>query len=137
MTNLVKHYKSREWSKMLPLNDKRFANNCFTKGPLHCKEFGMSHPSYFYCMQLSNDESFVITGGCHKNLLEEYVSMFSIGKLFGIQSEIKPTMIHTVDCNFWENEQICICSLAISPDDRRILSSSLGQERILIHDIQR
>jgi len=98
----------------------------------------MSHPSYFYCMQLSNDESFVITGGCQKNLQEEYVSMFSIGKLFGIQSEIKPTMIHTVDCNFLEDDdESGIFSLAISPDDRRILSCSLGQEQILIPDVQR
>ena len=82
MNHLVKFHNSREYAdNMKPLNDKRFANSRFKIGPLHSKEFNISDSSAIYCMELSHDETFFITGGSHKN--EENVLKLSMGDIFG------------------------------------------------------
>ena len=85
-------------------------------------------------MELSHDETFFVTGGSHEN--KENILKLSMPDVFGTtKTELKPIVIHcnqnsTVEgCNF-------IKCLAISPDDRRIISGGFGG-KVLVHDIQR
>ena len=142
MANLLKFHNSREYAdSMKPLNDKRFANSSFKTGPLHSKEFRISHQSDDLCrMELSDDETFFVIGGRYegqKNVLK--LSM--LGDIFGTtRTELNPTVIHFSQY-ITEEQGInnCILSLAISPDDRRIISSGISGSsgKILVHDIQR
>ena len=135
MKNLPKFHNYREYAdSMKPLNDQRFANSRFKTGPLHSKEFNISHSSFIRCMELSHDETFFITGGDYKK--KENVLKLSIGDVFGsTQTELKPTVIHSDKYNTEERTHLILC-LAISPDDRRIFSSGCST-RVLVHDIQR
>ena len=139
MNNLLKFHNSREYAdSMKPLNDKHFANRRFKTGLHHSKEFNISHSTGVYCMELSHDEAFFIIGGQHENKGD--VLKMSMGDVFGIQTELKPTVImkNTQSNNEQpvEDHSNWISCLAISPDDRRIFSGGWSP-KVLIHDIQR
>ena len=74
MNNLLKFHNSREYAdRMKPLNDQRFANTRFKTGPLHSKEFKISHSTQTLCKELSHDETFFVTGedyGENENVLK-------------------------------------------------------------------
>ena len=136
-TNLLKFHRTRDYAdRMKPLNDKRFANNWFKKGPLQSKNFVVHRSGIFANLALSNDESFVVTGGYYQG--NESILKLSIKQLFGIQSELMPTVVHSeaqiynVD-DSKDNDVRCV---AISPDDHRMFSCSWSQ-RVFVHDIQR
>ena len=132
MNNLSKFHNSREYAdSMKPLNDQRFANSRFKTGPLHSKESNISHSTGIHCMELSHDETFFVTGGYYEN--KENVLKLSMRDVFGIQTELKPNVIHNVQYSTGTNFVLC---LAISPDDRRIISGSFSG-KVLVHDIQR
>ena len=137
MTNLVKHHKTREYADMKkPWDDKRFANSCFKSGRLYCKEFENKHSDMTNCMQLSHDESFFVTGGRYQDINENVLKHSMGGLLFGIQTELKPMVIHNESYFYIGEDHAVIMCVTISPDDRRIFSCGL-RDRILIHDIQR
>ena len=120
MNNLLKFHNSREYAdRMKPLNDEHFANTRFKTGPLHSKEFNIPHSSGVKCMELSHDETFFFTGGEHEN--KPTVLKLSMGDVFRIQTELKPSVImkNTQSSNE-EDYSNWIFGLAISPDDRRI-----------------
>ena len=135
MNHLLKFHNSREYAdSMKPLNDQRFANSRFKTGPLHSKEFKILHSTDILCMELSHDETFFVTGGSHEN--KDNVLKLSMGDIFRIQTELKPTdVIHNAHCNTVEERGLILC-LAISPDDHRIISSCFSGN-VLVHDIQR
>ena len=84
MSNLSEHLKERHLSDMKkPLNDKRFANNCFISGPLHSKELKVSHSDVMHAIALSNDKSFIVVGGRYQG--NDYVVKLKTGDAFGIQ----------------------------------------------------
>ena len=131
MNNLLKFHNSREYAdRMKPLNDKRFANSSFKTGPLHSKEFKILH--YLWnCHTTKLFSSLVDPMRTRKIFLK-----LSMADVFGTtKTELKPIVIHcnqnsTVEgCNF-------IKCLAISPDDRRIITGGFGG-KVLVHDIQR
>ncbi len=131
MNNLLKFHNTREYAdSMKPLNDQRFTNTRFKTGPLHSKEFKISHSTGMLCMELSHVETFFITGG------KENVLKLPMSDVFGIQSELNPTLIHSTQYNTVDERNDLILCLAISPDDRRIFSSGC-KKRVLVHDIQR
>ena len=133
MSKLSEHLKERHLSDMKkPLNDKHFANNCFISGPLHSKKFQVSHSSCIRAMAMSNDESFIVVGGRYQG--KENVVTCKTGDAFGIQSELKSTVVHFE--LFYEETYNIITCVAISPDNCRIFSGGYS-ERVLIHDIQR
>ena len=133
MKNLPKFHNYREYAdSMKPLNDQRFANSRFKTGPLQPKKFNISPSDEIFCIELSNAETVFITGGYYEE--KEIVLKLSMRDVFGIQSELKPTVIH-----YAHNEQNgfnSILCLAISPDDHRIFSSCFSR-KILVHDIER
>ena len=136
-TNFLKFHRTRDYAdRMKPLNDKRFANNWFKKGQLQSKNFEVHNSGIFANLALSNDDSFVVTGGRYEG--KESVLKLSIKQLFGIQSELMPTVVHSeaqiynVD-DSKDNDVRCV---AISPDDHRMFSCSWSQ-RVFVHDIQR
>ena len=135
-TNLPKFHNSRDYAdRNKPLFDKRFANNWFKKGPLQSKNFVVHCSEIFANLALSNDESFVVTGGLYQ--WEASVLKLSIGELFGIQNKVRPTVVHSaVPYNEDDDEKNYVRCVAISPDDRRIFSGSWDQ-RVFVHDIQR
>lgn len=136
MNNLLKFHNSREYAdRMKPLNDKRFANNWFKKGSLQSKNFVVHGSGIYANLALSNDESFVVTGGYYQG--NEIVLKLSIKQLFGIQSELMPTVLYSEaqTYNVNDNEDNDLRCVAISPDDRRMFSSSWSQ-RVFVHDIQ-
>ena len=137
MNNLPKFHNSREYAdSMKPLNDQRFAaNSRFKTGPLHSKEFNISHSTGILCMELSHNETFFITGGSHEK--KENVLKLSMRDIFGTtKTELKPTdVIHYTQYNALGRFNSIDC-LALSPDNGRVFSSTKG-ESVLVHDIQR
>ena len=123
------------------LNDKRFANNWFKARPLQSKKLKLTHLPIFTNLALSNDESFVVTGGHYQD--KESVLKGPMAEAFGIQSELKPTVVYSEaqtynaydDDNYEDNY---VQSVAISPDDRRILSININWNKcVFIHDVER
>ena len=136
MNNLPKFHYSREYAdRMKPLNDEHFANRRFKIGPLHSKEFKIPHSTGVNRMKLSHDEAFFITGAQQEN--KPTVLKLSMGDVFGIQTELKPTVImkNTQSSNEEDHVSYISC-LAISPDDRRIFNGN-SSPKVFIHDIQR
>jgi len=135
-TNCLRYLSTRDYAATKrSLNDKRFANNWFKAGPLQSKELKPTHSAIFANLALSNDESFVVTGGLYQ--WEASVLKLSIGELFGIQNKVRPTVVHSaVPYNEDDDEKNYVRCVAISPDDRRIFSGSWDQ-RVCVHDIQR
>ena len=133
MSKLSAHLKELHLSDMKkPLIDKRFANNCFISGPLHSKKFQVSHSDYMNAMVLSNDESFIVVGGRYQG--NENVVTWKTSDAFGIQSELKSTVVHFGCSDLCQMKAIwCV---AISPDNGRIFSGGFSK-RVLIHDVQR
>ena len=80
-------------------------------------------------MELSHDETFFITGGHYKH--KENVLKLSMGDVFGIKSELKPTVIHSAQYGTDEEGFNFIRCLAISPDGRRVFSG-VSNERVLV-----
>jgi len=136
---LLKFHNSREYAdRMKPLNDEHFANTRFKTGPLHSKGFNIPQLSVgefpeVKCMKLSHDETFFITGGKHEN--KPTVVKLSMGDVFGIQTELKPSVIvkNPQSSNDYSNWSLC---LAISPDDRRIFSGGWSP-KVFINDAER
>jgi len=134
MSKIVKHILERDLSDMKkPLNDKRFANNCFITGPLHPKAFQLSHSDFIGAMAMSNDESVIVVGGRHQG--NQQILMWKTADAFGIESELKPSaVVHSEQYN--DNGIPSFSTVAISPDKGRIFSGWFNK-RILIHDNQR
>ena len=132
MNNLLKFHNTREYAdSMKSLNDQRFANSSFKTGPLHSKELKILHSTQTFCMELSNDETFFVTGGNYHG--KENILKLSMGDIFGTtKTELNPTVIHSAHYNNLDK----IVGLAISPDDLRVFSGGLSQ-RVLVHDIER
>ena len=104
MTNLLKHLIERDYSFMKkPLNDKRFANNCFKTGPLHPKILQLSHSTSIWAIELSKDESFLVIGGAHQE--KENVVTWKIGDAFG---DLKSTVVHS-DRYYDESANLISC----------------------------
>ena len=139
-TNLLRYLSTRDYgATKRSVNDKRFANNWFKAGPLQSKELKVHHSDIFANLALSNDQSFVVTGGCYQS--KESVLKWPMWEAFGIQSELKPTVVYREAQTYNadgddDNEDNDVRSVAISRNDRRIFSSNWNQ-RVFVHDVER
>ena len=138
-TNCLRYLSSHDYAATKrSLNDKRFANNWFKAGPLQSKKLKLTHSAIFANLALSNDESFVVTVGHYQG--KESVLKWPMAEAFGIQSELKPTVVYSeVPYDEDDDDDLddnCMQSVTISPDDRRILSSNWNK-RVFVHDVER